>query len=387
MRTSIKYSDKDKIISPKSYIKKGIILIKMFISLKLQLMQKSANKVLHSYNFFPSSLDKEINSCEAEIINLHWVQGEMISIESISRINKPIVWTLHDSWPFCGSEHYQNGFNDKRYIEGYKRNNRPPTSSGIDLDRYSWERKKRAWNKSFHIVCPSNWLAKCAKESYLFKDFDVSVIPNTLPLNIYAPWPKKESRKLFGLKDDLPIILFGSLSGSSDPRKGWDLLYKSLTKLEAQNLIFQIVILGQSEEKEKITLNSRITYIQRLEDDHSLALLYSASDLIVVPSRMENLPQMATEAQSCGVPVVGFNCTGLPDVVEHLKTGYLAEAYDTDELSRGISWILKDELRRKELGLNARKRALELWSETRIISEYEKIFSMLINKFDLKNKK
>ncbi len=380
MRTCIKYSDKKNIIAPTSPFRKGIALLKMYITMKLQILQKTNNKVLHSYNWFPSFFDREINKSDADIVNLHWIQNEMISIESISRIDKPIVWTLHDTWAFCGCEHYPNDLEDDRYIYGYKRKNRPSNESFIDLNRLSWERKNKHWKKSFHIVCPSKWLAKCARESYLFRNFDISVIPNPLPLDIYYPWPKENAKKLFGFKSNLPIILFGALSGNTDKRKGWDLLHKSLKILEHQEFKFQIVILGQSEERFDLALKSKVTYIQRLSDDYSLAMLYSASDLVVVPSRMENLPQMATEAQACGVPVVGFNCTGLPDTVEHKKTGYLAKAYDTKDLANGIYWVLNNVERKSSLGLEARKRAVELWSEEIIVKRYASIFSKLKNK-------
>ena len=85
---------------------------------------------MHSFNWFPSLLDREINKSDNDIVNLHWIQNEMISIESISRIKKPIVWTFHDAWAFCGTEHYPNGLEDDRYIKGYKKNNRPSNESG-----------------------------------------------------------------------------------------------------------------------------------------------------------------------------------------------------------------------------------------------------------------
>ena len=221
------------------------------------------------------------------------------------------------------------------------------------------------------------WLAKCARESYLFRDFDI-VLSTPLPLDIYKTWPKN-SKQLFGLESNLPTILFGALSGNTDPRKGWDLLYESLKILECQKFQFQIVILGQSEERVSLSLNSKVTYIQKLSDDYSLATLYSASDLVVVPSRIDNLPQMAMEAQACGIPVAGFNCTGMPDGVEHQKTGYLAKAYDVKDLANGIYWILSSDERKSSLGLEARKRAVELWSEEKITRQYESIFLKLHN--------
>jgi glycosyltransferase involved in cell wall biosynthesis len=89
----------------------------------------------------------------------------------------------------------------------------------------------------------------------------------------------------------------------------------------------------------------------------------------VVPSRQENLPQSGTEAQACGCPVVAFNCTGLPDVVEHKKTGYLAEAYSNIDLAAGIAWVFENDERRAGLSKAARERAVRLWSQDVVVSQ------------------
>ena len=123
-----------------------------------------------------------------------------------------------------------------------------------------------------------------------------------------------------------------------------------------------------------------ITYLGELNDDQTLALLYSAADVMVVPSIMENLPQSATEAQSCGTPVVAFNCSGLVDVVENLATGYLAKPFESNDLSKGIEWILKNE-DYKNISLKSRKRAENLWSEEIIISKYERIYQKVLNNY------
>ena len=104
-------------------------------------MQLTNNKVLHSSAFFSSNILNSLDSTNADLINLHWVQGEMLSIEDIGRITKPVIWTLHDAWAFCGSEHYPNGCNDKRYIEGYFKNNKSrPTRLVARV--LVWNRKK-----------------------------------------------------------------------------------------------------------------------------------------------------------------------------------------------------------------------------------------------------
>ena len=89
----------------------------------------------------------------------------------------------------------------------------------------------------------------------------------------------------------------------------------------------------------------------------SLRAYYSAADLMVVPSRQDNLPNTAVEAHACGTPVVAFHTGGLPDIVEHKRTGYLAQPFHTQDLAAGISWVLEDTQRRIGLGHAARQRA------------------------------
>ena len=103
-----------------------------------------------------------------------------MSIEDIGRIPKPVIWTLHDMWAFCGAEHYADCSDDARWRVGYQKSNRPVIDTGIDINRYIWMRKKKSWDKPMHIVSPSQWLAACARESIILKDMPVTVIPNVL---------------------------------------------------------------------------------------------------------------------------------------------------------------------------------------------------------------
>ena len=153
-------------------------------------LQQTYNPSTHSYAFFPCKLDVEINNSNFNIINLHWVQCEMLSIEAIGLIKKPLIWTLHDSWAFCGSEHYFYGENEKRYIEGYNSSNN--TNKGFDFDKWCWYRKKKNWNQKFNIVCPSSWLFDYVKRSKLMSQFNTYLIPNPLPLEIFKPIEKLE---------------------------------------------------------------------------------------------------------------------------------------------------------------------------------------------------
>ena len=376
-----KHKSSQNILCPKSLKRKLLWRTKSYIASKLMKLQKSENEGLHSPAFFPCSLHKFLNKSKFDIINLHWVQSEMLSIESIGKIKKPLVWTLHDYWAFSGSEHYPNNLLDKRYEEGYFKGNKLNSSHGIDINKWCWDRKLKNWKHPINIVCPSRWLENCVKNSFLMKDWPTSVIANPIPTDIYRPWPKTIGRELFKLPKEKFLILFSSLN-VKDNRKGYDLLFSSLKILSKRsNIDFEVVVLGNYDNKIKNDIYFKKYFIDLLSDDQSISMLYSAADLMIVPSRMENLPQSATEAQSCGLPVVGFDCTGMNDVVKDNETGFLVNPYDTKELANAIEYLFLNPVVVKLFSKNARNFALKNWSEDIISKKYIDLYDQVLTNY------
>tara|TARA_A100001011_G_C14279977_1_gene831127 strand:- start:885 stop:2120 length:1236 start_codon:yes stop_codon:yes gene_type:complete len=339
---------------------------------------KTKNKIIHSPSILPSRWVKQINVSDADIIHLHWVQDEMLSIKDISMIKKPIVWTLHDMWAFCGAEHYAN---NSRWREGYNSNNRPNYESGFDLNLWTWQRKKKYWKKPIRIVTPSRWLANCVSESKLMSNWPVQTIPNPIDTDIWKPMDKKFAREEFNFPLDVSLILFGAMGGGKDPRKGFDLLLKSLKNLKnvLKTKKLELVVFGQNKIKSQIDIGFPIHYIGHLQNNLRLKAAYNAANVMIVPSRQDNLPSTAIEAQACGTPVVSFNVGGLTDIIIHQKTGYLAKKFDTNDLANGIRWVLDKQEDSKKLNYNSRERAIEKFSETKISDDYLNIYKKLLD--------
>lgn len=372
-----KFSNDASIKGPASGVNKFFNRLRhRIIDKSLVKLLKTDNKIIHSPSILSSRLIKYINECDADIIHLHWLQFEMISISDIAKIKKPIIWTLHDMWAFCGAEHYTN---DIRWKEGYDKNNRPNYETGFDLNRWTWLRKKKYWKNSFHIVAPSKWLAKCVSSSDLMENWKVSVVPYPIDTNNWKPLDKNISRNKFNLPKDANLILFGAPGGGIDPRKGYDLLLKALEYLKIQKKMknIQLVIFGQSKPKANQNLKFPIHYMGQIFDDKNLRELYSTADVMVIPSRQDNLPNTALEAQACGVPVVSFDIGGLPDIIEHQKTGYIAKHFDTKDFSNGIYWVLNN-LQNKKLNVNSRERILNKFSEKKVSNDYLNIYKNLL---------
>lgn len=359
--------------APRAVIPQALVRIRPRLVTPLRALLRTGNPIMHSPALVPSFWSHRLNASDADVVHLHSVQGEMLSIGDIGRIRKPIVWTLHDMWAFCGAEHYSE---DLRWREGYQRGNRPAYEQGFDLNRFVWKRKSRNWRRPMHIVCPSSWLADCVRSSALMHDWPVSVVPNTIDIERFQPIEQALARKLLGLPPDVPLLLFGALGGGLDPRKGFDLLLAALQNLRlSPNLRnMQLVVFGQGQPEHSPDLGFPIHYTGHLHDDLCLRVHYSAADLLVVPSRQDNLPNTGLEAHACGTPVVAFATGGLPDIVSHRQTGYLAEPFDPKDLAAGISWVLSDPQRKEHLCHAARDRARQLWNPSRVAGLYREIY-------------
>lgn len=336
---------------------------------------KTGNSILHSPAIVPSRWNERLNASNADVIHLHWVNDEMMSVANIGKIKKPIVWTLHDMWAFCGAEHYTE---DYRWRDGYLTDNRPSYEAGFDLNRWTAARKLAHWRRTMHIVTPSRWLADCARQSVLMRDWPVTCIPNTLDIDVWRPVDKALARQLLQLPHDVPLLLFGAMGGGQDPRKGFDLLQAALNYLRGQMPGLELVVFGQSAPKAPVDIGFPVHYTGHLYDDVSLRLLYSAADAMVIPSRQDNLPNTGVEAHACGTPVVAFNACGLPDIVEHQRTGYLANAFDALDLAAGLQWVLADAERRLALGQAARAKAITTWASEIVSQQYVSIYQAAI---------
>lgn len=362
-----------------SKFKQNLSSIINIFSRYIQSKQKTKNPILHSSNFFGSNVFNMIQKSNADIINLHWINSETLSIKQIKKINKPIVMTLHDMWAFCGSEHLSIDSEMSEFRLGYKeKKSESDYISGINLNKRVWDRKIKYWNTPFVIITPSRWLAKCTRESRLFRDWEIYTIPNALDTTVYKPIDKNMAKEFFNFPKNKKIIGFGAMGGGDDPNKGFDLLKEALEKL-SDKCDYHCVIFGQSKPINAHNISIDTEYVGRLYDDYSMSLFYNAIDVMVVPSRQESFGQTASEAQSCGVPVVAFNSTGLTDVIQHKVTGYLAEPFSTSDLVFGIEWIFRNH-DLIDFKKNARFRAITLWSMDVIATQYEDIFSKILSR-------
>lgn len=372
------YSGDFTVIPPSNLTGKIASLIKPQIINPFKKILVTRNRTLHSLALLPSSWPRKINNSDTDIVHLHWIQNEMISIKDIGKIKKPVVMHTHDMWPFCGAEHLSF---ESRWKDGYHKNNRPDHESGYDLNKFIWRLKKKYWTKPFHIIAPSKWMAECVRESSLMNNWPCKVIPNCIDTLNWLPLNKTFSRKLLNLPDDKPILLFGTFNSNNQFHKGFDLLKKSLNYLKEKNKDFNLVIFGQNQPKDPINLGGFQTfYVGRLKDFYSLKALYNASDILLVSSRMESFCNTACEAHACGIPVVSYSVGGLKDIVDHKMTGYLANPFDIEDFAEGIIWTLNQINLNNNLKNLARQKAIKNWDYSVISKKYKDLYEEIISK-------
>lgn len=321
-------------------------------------LQKSANPVIRTFNVLPMGTARFLNAMEGDVIQMHWIAAETISIGEIAALKKPVFWKLPDMWPFSGTEHYLSPGDVPRYKEGYLAKNRQPHDSGIDLDRLMWLYKRWRWrNADFSIVCPSKWIAECARESKLFGHRRIHHIPNPLDLDLYVPQPKTPARLAFGLPQDKRLIMFGAMYATQDRRKGFSHLERALVHLgrHLSPETTELVVLGADGPAGQTLSGFNVHYLGTIREEPRLVQAYNVADAFVLPAEADNLPNVVKEATCCGVPCAGFNIGGMPDMIDHLDTGYLAQPFDAEEMARGIAWVTEHAT--PELSAEVRRRA------------------------------
>ena len=314
---------------------------------------------------------------EADIIHLHWINQGFLSLNGIQKIlssGKPVVWTMHDIWPATAICHYARGC--CRYQNKCESCPLLPRRSVSDLSAVVWRRKNEILRK-YHIsfVACSRWLEGEAKKSALLKGQRVTNIPNPINSHVFCPSDKQQAREALGLPFDKHVILFVS-QRVTDKRKGLDYLVEAVNRMAVQDASLKdntaIAVLGGHSEEVADLLPLPVFPLGYVSDESKIVKVYNAADVFVLPSLEDNLPNTIMEAMACGVPCVGFNIGGIPEMIGHLKSGYVAKAADADDLARGIKWVL--DFKGEELSKEARRKVLNSYSQQSVAIKYIELY-------------
>jgi glycosyltransferase involved in cell wall biosynthesis len=247
-----------------------------------------------------------------------------------------------------------------------------------DISRKIFNRKQKTYLKlvNMTIVGLSNWLAMCAKNSSLLQEKKIVNLPNPIDSDVFQAFDKLKARELWGLPKNKKLVLYGAMGATSDPRKGFNELGDAFKNIDRDDVEF--VVFGASTPLNPPNIGCKTNYIGRLSDDVSLVTLYSAVDVMIVPSKQENLSNAIMESLACATPVVGFDIGGNSDLIEHKKNGYLAQPFDAPDLANGIEWVLDNE-NYDEFCFNARDKVMREFDSKIVAEKYIQLYKEIIN--------
>lgn len=276
---------------------------------------------------------------KADVVHCHNLHSNYFNLRTLKKMAelKPIVWTFHDMWPITA--HCAHAFDGALKKNGFF------TCPNLDIypsiawhnEKYLEKKKAKIYaNSNFHIITPSNWLAEKVRESIL-KDKSLSIIHNGIDTSVFKPLRSDlgRLRSDLGLPINKRIILIVAKGGTSNPWKGGNYAQEAIKAFTDDSRAFFVDLggeIGQTSQNLKT-----VNYIANPE---ILAKYYSAADVLLYPSIADNCPLVVLEAMACGLPVVSFDTGGIPELIDHQKTGYIARYKDVGDLIAGIQWML-----------------------------------------------
>lgn len=287
---------------------------------------------------------------KADIVHLHWIGYGTLSLKYIKKLTnkKNVVWTLHDMWAFTGGCYYTNECtNYKNLCYNCHFANR---KIGKKIIQQEYLKKHNIFTKSIKsFVGCSHWITNEALQA----NINCRCIPNCISTDIFRPYNKDIIKKKYEIEAEQKVVLFGAVSPSSDDRKGYNYFKEVLQLLNSKSVT--VVVFGNSSGERDIIPNIKFKMLGTIDDDKTLAEIYSIADVFVAPSKQENLSNAVMEAISCGTPVVAFNIGGMPDMIEDGTNGFLIPPYNTNLMAKKIDNILEiplDRIKVRETVIN-----------------------------------
>ncbi len=362
-------------------------LVQRFLARYLRNIDKLPNKLYRhklntawSNNWAPVYTARQVHTLLPDIVHLHVIGAGVFPIHDFSLLKVPIVWTMHDMMAFTGGCHYSRGC--ERFRECCGSCPELGSRNAHDLSGSNWRKKEAQWRSlPMAIVSPSHWMGSLSRSSGLLGGKQNVVIHNGIDLECFHPHDPISAREALGIPKDKKLIGFGA-SLLLDPRKGLGYLKDALesTVHHFAESGCEVVTFGHGSAGEEMA-GMRSHNFGSISDDRKLALLYSALDVFCVPSIEENLATTAIESLACGTPVVAFGIGGFPDIIEHLKCGFLAEPFESRSLAAGLQWTL--DANHPSDGLNsvreaARNRAEQVFDSRAVARKHLDLYQILL---------
>jgi glycosyltransferase involved in cell wall biosynthesis len=325
-----------------------------------------------------ATLVSQLPACD--IFNLHWIAGFVGYQAFFSMIPEhvPIFWSLQDMNALTGGCHYDHDCG--RHVTGCGACPQLGSTDSQDLSHRIWQRKQAIFSRlapeRLHIVAQNRWMAQTVSRSPLLGKFLVTIVPNGIEADVFAPRDAQAARSALGIPQDSTVVLFAA-AAVGVRRKGFALLLGALNELRSsENLLFVSIGRGALQ----IETSIRHLHLGHIDDDRQLSLIYSAADVYVIPSLQDNQPNTALEAMACGTPVVGFNVGGIPDMVRPEITGLLAPVGDVVRLRAAIVELLRCPEKRAAMATACRRIVMEEYTLAKQVERYVELYESALQR-------
>ncbi len=344
-----------KSISIFSYFKK-LCIYKFRIIEKILIFLFNERKFHQSLNIFNTFISNKIENYNPDIINLHWINRSMISLNEINNLRSKLVFSLHDMWYFGSTQHYFT----KEKTKGF-------------ISKYCWNIKKKIiYKKNVFFIAHNKWMfdqivkrhPKLKNKIYLSNNYPVDT-------NLFKPRNKIYLRKKYNLPIDKKIIFF-SAQDIGDERKGFKYFMKIVKKLSNNKNLFFLSLGGNEVNTEIYENYKHINFISNKRSSE----LYSLSDIFLCTSIIDNLPLTILEALSSGNLVISFDNGGAKNILKNV--GYVFKISNINNLIKLIENLDQKLINKKSI--QSRKFAKKNFNKKIIAQNYERIFKEIYNK-------
>jgi glycosyltransferase involved in cell wall biosynthesis len=328
---------------------------------------------------YGSTLVRQLPACD--VINLHWIADFVDLTGFFSQVPSgvPIFWRLSDMNAVTGGCHYDNGCG--RYLTGCGTCPQIGSTDPEDLSRQIWRRKQAVFDRidsgRLHIIALNRWMADTVRQSPLLRKFQVTIIPNGVDTNVFAPRDRSLSRDVLDIPKDRRVVLFAAAEGVANKRKGFSMLTQALRALHGVKDLLLVCVGGQGQ---RLDVDIPHLHLGHVHDERLLSLVYSAADLYVIPSLQDNQPNTVLEAMACGTPVVGFDVGGIPDMVRPQVTGLISAPEDVTALGAAIVDLLGSSEKRSAMSQASRRIVMEEYTRERQVKRYAELYAAALGK-------
>ena len=339
------------------------IMYKFYVNIEklLKLLFLHSPRETFTIGLFGFDITKLKQYKNADIIHIHWLSQGFIRIGSLSKIKKPVIWTMRDMWAFTGGSHYTMDFN--KYEES-------------KLSKIIQNIKKKNYKKNFHFVAVSDWLKDKGQNSYVLENFNVKRIYNNIDVKNFLSISKNDSKLALGIETKKRIILYGANNPQSK-RKGWNIFVEALKKIDKSK--YFLLIFGNFWSQETLNkIGIEFKSFGFISDYKKLNLIYSCADFFVASSIQDAWPKTFAEAMYCNTPVICFKNTSIAEIVDHKINGYVVEDFDPVKLKKGIEWM-SNQIENNKIRENVTKDKIKNFGSTEIAKKYIELYQKVIS--------